>query len=71
VVITDGSLPGMNGPDLCRNIRGNDSGQYTCLIILARQNDVANLVEGMEAGADDFIAKPSAGRNSLSARGPG
>ncbi|ABB31937.1 response regulator receiver modulated diguanylate cyclase [Geobacter metallireducens RCH3] len=56
IVITDWIMPDLEGPALCRRIRGAGFPEYTYIIMLtARRDDV---VVGMEAGADDFIGKP-------------
>ncbi len=57
-VISDWNMPGMDGLELCREIRGSGLPGYTYVILLtshARQEDV---VEGLSAGADDFMTKP-------------
>jgi putative two-component system response regulator len=57
-VISDWDMPEMTGLELCRNIRGQDFGGYVYLILLTSHRGTDNLVEGMSAGADDFITKP-------------
>lgn len=56
--ITDWMMPRMDGLELCRRIRRSPSGQYAYIILLTSRSDKESLVEGMEAGADDFVAKP-------------
>ncbi len=58
MVITDWEMPGMNGLDLCREIRNFKGGTYTYVIMVTTKNNINDVIEGMEAGADDFIAKP-------------
>lgn len=58
MLITDWMMPGISGPELCRKIRGAGISQYTYVIMVSAKTDVHDLVEGMEAGADDFISKP-------------
>jgi len=58
MVITDWIMPEMDGIDLCRAIRKATGSQYTYLIMVTSKNEVHDIVEGMEAGADDFISKP-------------
>jgi diguanylate cyclase (GGDEF)-like protein len=58
IVITDWLMPEMDGTTLCRAIRSQSRGHYTFLILLTAQNSPKALVEGLEAGADDYIVKP-------------
>ncbi|MEJ7928851.1 SpoIIE family protein phosphatase [Ramlibacter sp. AN1015] len=58
LVITDRSMPDMDGIALCRTIRAQPLGGYTYCIMLTSSGDEQTLVEAMEAGADDFLAKP-------------
>lgn len=55
-IILDRMLPDVNGLDLCRQIRSNDIS--TPLIFLTALSDVDHRVEGLEAGADDYLTKP-------------
>lgn len=58
IVITDWLMPEMDGTALCRAIRSQTNDHYTFLILLTAQNSPEALVEGLEAGADDYIVKP-------------
>jgi diguanylate cyclase (GGDEF)-like protein len=58
LVVSDWVMPNMDGLDLCRAIRRTDLGRYVYLILCSAKNKPDDLVEGMEAGADDFIGKP-------------
>jgi diguanylate cyclase (GGDEF)-like protein len=57
-VITDWMMPRLDGLELCRRIRGEQGHGYTYIIVLTAKNQKADLVEGMDAGADDFVSKP-------------
>jgi sigma-B regulation protein RsbU (phosphoserine phosphatase) len=58
VVISDWMMPGMDGLELCRRIRGH-GGEYTYLIMLSSMGTGGgNLDQAMEAGVDDFLTKP-------------
>jgi CheY-like chemotaxis protein len=48
----------MDGADLCREIRKQVDSRYTYVIILTALDRKAGYVEGMKAGADDFVSKP-------------
>ena len=58
LVITDWNMPGIEGPELCRKIRASEGSRYTYLIIVTSRDASADIVVGMNAGADDFISKP-------------
>jgi DNA-binding response OmpR family regulator len=58
VVITDWMMPRVNGVELCRRIRAGGPGPYVYVIMLTAVERTAGFVEGMEAGADDFVTKP-------------
>jgi DNA-binding response OmpR family regulator len=58
LVITDWMMPEMNGLELVRKIRGEHREQYTYVIMLTALAGKAHYLEGMEAGADDFVTKP-------------
>src|SRR5262245_19876920 len=58
LVITDWEMPVMDGIDLCRAIRSRDYGGYVYVILLTSHGSTGEIVEGMSAGADDFIVKP-------------
>jgi phosphoserine phosphatase RsbU/P len=58
LVITDWMMPNMDGPQLCRLIRGIQDSKYTYIILLTALGGKESYLEGMNAGADDFITKP-------------
>ena len=58
VIISDWLMPGVGGLDLCRLVRGRDTGKYQYFILLTSQDDRASYLHAMEAGVDDFLAKP-------------
>jgi DNA-binding response OmpR family regulator len=58
LVITDWIMPHIDGPELCRRIRNSPSSSYTYIIILTAIDRKQGYLEGMEAGADDFVTKP-------------
>ncbi|MFL6028142.1 MAG: response regulator, partial [Friedmanniella sp.] len=55
LVLLDLMLPGRDGVDVCREIR-QDSG--VPIIMLTAKTDTIDIVEGLEAGADDYVSKP-------------
>ncbi len=58
LVILDVMMPGMSGFDVCRALRRNPKTQALPVILVTALTDTADRVEGIEAGADDFISKP-------------
>jgi two-component system, cell cycle response regulator len=58
VVISDWMMPGIDGIEFCRRVRETNSDSYTCFIFLTALGDKQHLLEGMKAGADDYLAKP-------------
>lgn len=58
VVISDWYMPEMDGPELCRRIRARPNEPYVYFILVTARGGKQQYLAGMEAGADDFIAKP-------------
>lgn len=58
MVVTDWEMPGMSGLELCRHIRSFCSMNYIYIILLSARREASDSIEGMSAGADDFIVKP-------------
>ncbi|MEO7867904.1 MAG: response regulator, partial [Candidatus Eisenbacteria bacterium] len=58
MVISDWVMPEMDGVELTRRIRASDTGGYVYVLLLTANTGVDALVEGMDAGADDFMVKP-------------
>jgi two-component system response regulator MprA len=64
-VILDVLMPGLDGLEVCRRIRA--TGDRTPVLMLTARSEVSERVAGLEAGADDYLAKPFA-REELIAR---
>lgn len=58
IIITDWLMPEMDGLELCQLIRGMNIDRYIYIIVLTGQDSKANMVQGLEAGADEYIVKP-------------
>lgn len=58
VVISDWIMPEMDGVELIRRIRACQRPAYVYAILVTSKSQKEDLVEGMEAGADDFVTKP-------------
>jgi DNA-binding response OmpR family regulator len=58
VVVSDWMMPGMDGVQLCRCVRSRLGAPYTYFILLTALGDSDHRIAGMQAGADDYLAKP-------------
>ena len=58
IVISDVLMPEIDGLELCRRIRLHKQSKYTYIIIITALIGKKDYLEGMEAGADDFVTKP-------------
>ena len=58
LIILDVMMPGMNGIDLCKVIRQRDATQKTPVLILSARGDAESIIQGIEAGANDYLPKP-------------
>lgn len=56
LIISDIILPGMNGLDLCRKLR--EVGVSSPILLLTALGTTDDKIEGLDAGADDYLAKP-------------
>src|SRR5215813_5070287 len=58
LVISDVLMPELDGLELCRRIRKHKQSKYTYVVIITALIGKKDYLEGMEAGADDFVTKP-------------
>lgn len=58
LIVMDLMLPGVDGLDLCKELRGNSSYAHIPIIMLTARNSTLDRVLGLELGADDYLAKP-------------
>jgi two-component system, cell cycle response regulator len=58
LAILDWMMPNMDGPDVCRQIRAHPEIPYVYILLLTGRNLERDLIEGLEAGADDYLTKP-------------
>jgi DNA-binding response OmpR family regulator len=58
LVISDVMMPGMNGFQLCRQIKTNVDYSHVPVILLTAKNTLQSKIEGLENGADAYIEKP-------------
>ncbi len=58
LAILDWIMPGMDGVEVCKEIRKREDHPYIYLLLLTAKHKKEDVIAGMEAGADDYIAKP-------------
>ena len=58
LAIVDWMMPGLDGTELCRRIRKQAKEPYVYVILLTGKDRKEDLIEGLEAGADDYVTKP-------------
>ena len=58
MLLVDWMMPGLDGPELIRRIRGAGWPGYTYIILLTAKSGRDDVVEGLNAGADDYVTKP-------------
>jgi DNA-binding response OmpR family regulator len=58
LAILDWVMPGLTGPQVCRNVRSVPLTPPPYLLLFTAKSDAADIVSGLRAGADDYITKP-------------
>lgn len=58
LIILDIMLPGMNGLEVCRNLRQNPTTRDIPILMLTAKDDVRDRITGLDTGADDYLTKP-------------
>jgi two-component system cell cycle response regulator len=58
LAVLDWMMPGLDGIDLCRRIRERSSEPYVYVLLLTSKGQKQDVIQGMGAGADDYILKP-------------
>ena len=58
LLVLDLNMPGISGFEVCRRIKANPFTSHVPVLMLTAQSDMDVKVEGFEAGADDYLAKP-------------
>ena len=58
LALLDWMMPEMDGPQVCQRLRAGIERPYVYVILLTSKNSRADLVEGLDAGADDYLIKP-------------
>ena len=58
LVLMDWMMPGFSGVEVCRKLRARHTEPYIYVMLLTVRNDPQDVIEGLESGADDYLAKP-------------
>jgi two-component system, OmpR family, phosphate regulon response regulator PhoB len=58
LLILDWMLPGVSGVQVAKVARGMDNGKTVGILMLTAKSEPENIVEGLDAGADDYMVKP-------------
>lgn len=58
LVVLDWMMPGIDGVELCRRLRERAEGEYFYVILLTTKTQQQEILEGLQAGADDYLTKP-------------
>jgi diguanylate cyclase (GGDEF)-like protein len=58
LAILDWMMPGLDGVEICRRVRAAGREPYVYIMLLTARTESRDLVEGMDAGADDYLTKP-------------
>jgi two-component system, cell cycle response regulator len=71
LMITDWTMPDLSGPELCQRIRRDFREHYAYLILLTSNAEKEQVIQGLAAGADDYLTKPFHGGELLARVGVG
>ena len=58
LVLSDVIMPELNGLELCRAIRDDPNTEHLPVILVTQRGDQADIIKGLEAGADNYVIKP-------------
>jgi two-component system, cell cycle response regulator len=58
LAVLDWMMPGLDGVEICRRLRSLNREPYIYIILLTARTESEDLIEGMDAGADDYLTKP-------------
>jgi two-component system, cell cycle response regulator len=58
LAIVDWMMPGLDGPGVCREVRSRKDDRYVYLLLLTARQGSEDVVNGLQAGADDYLTKP-------------
>jgi len=66
LIVLDLMLPGIDGLEVCRTLKGDPHCAYIPIVMLTAKSEEADIVAGLELGADDYITKPFSPRVLIS-----
>ena len=58
LALVDWMMPELDGPGVCREVRNRHEGSYVYLMLLTAKQTSEDVVNGLKAGADDYLTKP-------------
>src|SRR6476660_2348255 len=58
LAVLDWMMPGLDGVEVCRQLRETKGDSYTYIVLLTAKQSQGDVIQGLEAGADDYITKP-------------
>ncbi len=58
IAVLDWMMPGMDGVDICRKLKSEEGNNAKYVILLTARDKREDIIEGLEAGADDYVSKP-------------
>lgn len=58
IILSDWVMPGMTGPEFCRAYRALPARKYGYFVLISAKSGKAEIADGLESGADDFLTKP-------------
>lgn len=58
LILLDIMLPGINGLDVCRELKSNEKIDHIPVVMLTAKNEDVDIITGLELGADDYMTKP-------------
>ncbi len=58
MAVLDWMMPGLDGPEVCRRVRALEGGHSRYLLLLTARSGMNDVVQGLDAGANDYVVKP-------------
>ncbi len=58
LMLLDWQMPGMDGIDICRQLRGSKAHRSKYVVLLTSRSEMEDIVAGLQSGADDYLTKP-------------
>jgi DNA-binding NtrC family response regulator len=58
LALLDIMMPSMSGLEVCARVRADESGSYVPIVLVSARHQRADIIQGLDGGADDYIAKP-------------